>query len=111
MAKFKLTVEIETEIYEALKKQYEDMSYLLKDKINIRSFEQYVENILISCAKGSEQMKNLGTRLNEMLEKLGGVGNFGDLSNLDLESIFNPKGKSKEEPKPEPPKKPDNLKN
>ncbi|MDR1234929.1 MAG: hypothetical protein LBJ97_02470 [Mycoplasmataceae bacterium] len=101
MSRIKLNIEVDSEIYEAIKKQYQDMSDLLKNKMNITSVEQFIENILISCAKSGEQMKHLGSKLNDVLEKLGGIGSFGD---LDLDSILNPKPKPKEEKKPEPPK-------
>jgi hypothetical protein len=106
MGKIKLNIEIDTEVYEAIKKQYEEMSKMMNGKIAVNNVDEYIENILISCAKSGDQMKKLGTKLNDMFEKLGGMANLGD---FDLESIFNPKPKT-EEKKPEPPK-PTNLKN
>jgi hypothetical protein len=106
MGKIKLNIEIDTEVYEAIKKQYEEMAKMLNDKMTVKNVDEYIENILISCAKSGEQMKKLGTKLNDMFEKLGGFGNLGD---FDLENIFNPKTKT-EEKKSEPPK-PTNLKN
>ncbi|MDR0675063.1 MAG: hypothetical protein LBF36_02250 [Mycoplasmataceae bacterium] len=104
MGKIKLNIEIDCEVYEAIKQQYEEMSKILNNKINVNSVDEYIENILVSCAKSGEQMKKLGSKFNDMFEKFGGFGNLGD---LDLESIFNPKPKEK---KPETPKS-SNLKN
>ncbi|MDR2369278.1 MAG: hypothetical protein LBD63_01450 [Mycoplasmataceae bacterium] len=106
MSKIKLNIEIDTEIYEAIKKQYEEMSKMLNHDIAIGSVDEYIENILISCAKSGEQMKKLGSKLNDMFEKIGGLDNLGD---FDLGSMFNPKTKT-EEAKPKP-QKPSNLKN
>jgi hypothetical protein len=106
MAKIKLNIEIDSEVYEAIKKQYEEMSKILNDKMAISNVDEYIENILISCAKSGDQMKKLGSKLNDMFEKLGGFGGLGD---FDLENILNPKTKT-EKKKPEPPK-PSNLKN
>jgi hypothetical protein len=108
MSRIKLNIEIDSEIYEAIKKQYEEMSKTLNDKMNVRNIDEYIENILISCAKSSEQMKNIGSKLHDMLEKLGG---FADLKDFNMDNLFNPNSKTKKSEKKPEPAKTTNLKN
>ncbi|MDR1991198.1 MAG: hypothetical protein LBP70_00480 [Mycoplasmataceae bacterium] len=105
MGKVKLSIEIDSEVYSAIKKQYEEMSQMLSSKMNVKNVDEYIENILVTCAKSGEQIKNLGSKLNDIFEKFGGFDAFG---NIDLDSILKPRSETKKEEKP---KTSTNLKN
>jgi predicted ATPase len=96
-------------MFENHKKQFDEMSATLGDKMRVSNIDDYIQTILASCVKSSEQMQKLGSKLNDMFEKLGGLGNM-NLGDLDLESILNPRAEPQNEKKPEQ-NKPNNLKN
>ncbi|MDR3257292.1 MAG: hypothetical protein LBT17_00685 [Mycoplasmataceae bacterium] len=109
MEKVKLNIEIDKDVYEAIKQQFEEMSKTLGSKMNVKNIDDYIQTILLSCVKSGEQMKKLGSKLNDVFEKLGGLGDV-DLGDLDIEAMLNPKTKKVEEKKPVVPTKPSNLK-
>ncbi|OAV63545.1 hypothetical protein Barb6_03678 [Bacteroidales bacterium Barb6] len=95
MSKLKLSIEIESDIYETLKNQMKDGISGLGEKINTVSVEQYIEGILISYVKSAEQIKKMGDKFGDLFGKLS--ENLGD---VDLSDIFGGKDdlfKKKEE--------------
>ncbi|MDR3330005.1 MAG: hypothetical protein LBS76_01880 [Mycoplasmataceae bacterium] len=110
MEKVKLNIEIDKDVYEAIKQQFEEMSKTLGSKMTVRNVDDYIQTILVSCVKSGEQMKKLGSKLNDVFEKLGGMGDI-DLGDLDIDAILNPKTKKVEEKKEIVQTKPTNLKN
>jgi hypothetical protein len=100
-------MDIDTEIYETLKKQLKEMTDSLGGKISVSTIEEYIESILASYVKSGEQIKKLGSKFTDLMDMFG-----GDLNNIDIESILNGGLKKKDETSAKKDVKPDpNLKN
>ncbi|GHU48917.1 hypothetical protein FACS1894218_6990 [Bacilli bacterium] len=104
MPKIKLNLEIEQEVYDDLKKQFDEISRMTNSKVKFDKVEDYIASVLYSFTKGGEQMKKMNSKLSDLLEKFGGeLGNM-DFGDLDLSSMFGAKPKEPEktnEPKKE----------
>jgi hypothetical protein len=107
MSKIKLSLDIDSEIYETLKRQLKEMTDSLGGKISVTTIEEYIESILASYVKSGEQIKKMGSKFTDLMDMFG-----GDINNLDIESILNGGLKKKEETKDKKEEKPDpSLKN
>jgi hypothetical protein len=104
MAKIKYTIEIDDQVVDTLKKQFQSISEKLSPNLTPKTFENFLEQIIESYIKTSEQMKDLGTKFGDIFNKIG------DLGDLDLEKFFGNFGEKKEEDKVKKPNE-TNLKN
>jgi hypothetical protein len=106
MAKTKYTLELDDQIMDALKKQYESFIGKINPTFAPKSFENFLEQIIEGYVKTGEQIKNIGSKFGDLF------GNGGDFGNMDLEKIFGDFGMTKKtEEKKEDKPKTSNLKN
>lgn len=82
MAKIKYTIEIDEKIIEALKKQFQSINEKMGSTLAPQTFEIFLEQIISSYIKTSEQMKDWGTKFGDIFSKIGDLGDF------DLEKFF-----------------------
>ncbi|MDR3163802.1 MAG: hypothetical protein LBT77_01910 [Mycoplasmataceae bacterium] len=103
MAKIKLALEIEENLYNQLKKHYEEIG----KKMHFISVEDYILFIITSFLHSSEQFKN-------MSQNFGNLFSMFDGTNVDLSEIikkYKSKNETKQESSDDNQKKKDNLKN
>lgn len=101
MAKIKLNIELDEKYYEALKKLFNDQKTMLG--LSSSTIENFLENILISFIKSSEEMKNMEGKMADLIKMFG--DGFGD---FDLGGLF---GKFSNKKKTEEKKNDDKNKN
>jgi hypothetical protein len=101
MSKIKLNIEVESNVYEDLKKQFASAKAKFGTSINATTVEEFITTILDSYIKSDEQIKKMGSKFTELMDMFGN-GNLGDLGDLDISSLFNKKPTAKSEEKKEP---------
>jgi hypothetical protein len=102
MSKIKLNIELESNVYEDLKKQFADAKTKLGATINASTVEEFIAVIIDSYIKSDEQIKKMGSKFTELMDMFGS-GGLGDLGDLDIGNLFNKKPKKPEEKKETPP--------
>jgi hypothetical protein len=107
MSKIKLNIELDSDVYESLKKQFNDAANLAGAKINATNVEEFISVIIDSYIKSDEQIKKMGSKFTELMDMFGN-GNLGD---IDLGDLFGKQTKKTEEKKEETPVKKTDLKN
>jgi hypothetical protein len=110
MSKVKLNIELESNVYEALKKQFADAKTKLGNGVSATNVEEFIAVIIDSYIKSDEQIKKMGSKFTELMDMFG-KGGLGDLGDLDIGDLFNKKSKTVEEKKTESTEPSTKLKN
>ncbi|MDR0985337.1 MAG: hypothetical protein LBL60_00080 [Mycoplasmataceae bacterium] len=108
MNKVKINLEIDQDVYEKLKQQFNEIIKNPSVAMQLKSVDAYLESILTSFAKSGDQMKVVSGKFKDLLDKMGGMGDLGNidlskLNDLNFEDLFgNSQQKKTEAKKPAP---------
>lgn len=106
MAKVKYTIELDEQIVDNLKKQFQSVVEKIGSNLSPKTIENFLEQIIEGYIKTGDQIKDLGSKFGDIFSKIG------DLGDLDLEKLFGGFSTNKKnDDKKEEPKKDVNLKN
>lgn len=76
----KIRVEINQDVYEKIKQQYEQAKEAYS-KLNINSVDEFVSYILENFTNSSQQFEKLSDQMKQLMENV-------DMSNLSFEDLF-----------------------